>query len=130
MIVGIGTDIVNLERIEKLLDDKFTTRCFTKAEQDYAEKKRPGDGHVGAYARRFAAKEACSKALGTGIGAHGALTDIEVIHDENGKPEVLLHGPARKRLETLTPEGKKAFIHLSLTDEPPLAMAFVIIEIT
>ncbi len=125
MIIGIGTDITDISRIEKLLDDKFIARCFTQGEQDYAEKKRPGGGHIAVYARRFAAKEACAKALGCGIGEKAGLKDIEVITDEAGCPRLVLHGAALKTLQT---KSDKASIHLSLSDEPPYALAFVVIE--
>lgn len=128
MIIGIGTDLTDIARIEKMLDEKFIKRCFTQGEQDYAERKRPGGTHIGAYARRFAAKEACAKALGTGIGGQAALTEIEVIHDEAGKPGIKLSGTALERLKKLTPDGRKAAIHLSLTDEAAFALAFVVIE--
>ena len=86
MIVGVGTDIVDIRRIENLLNERFISRCFTDSERDYCESKRSGGGHIAAYARRFAAKEACAKALGCGIGAKAGLQDIEVDHDDGGKP--------------------------------------------
>lgn len=125
MITGIGTDITDINRIEKLLNDRFITRCFTKAEQKYCESKRSGGGHIAAYARRFAAKEATAKALGCGIGAKAGLLEIEITHDENGKPHLTLHGNAQKTLQSL---GQAPTAHLSLSDEPPMALAFVIIE--
>ena len=125
MILGIGTDITDIRRIEKFLDDRFIKRCFTEAEQQYCESKRPGGTHINAYARRFAAKEATAKALGCGIGAKAALLEIEVTNDKNGKPNLTLHGAALKTLQAL---GKSPTTHLSLSDEPPMALAFVVIE--
>jgi len=130
MIIGIGTDITNITRIEKLLDAKFITRCFTQAEQDYAEKKRPGGGHIAAYARRFAAKEACAKALGCGIGEQAYLQDIEIINDPQGKPVITLHGAALKTLNLKIQKSKNPIIHLSLSDDDPFAIAYVVIETT
>jgi len=125
MILGIGTDITDINRIEKLLDDRFIKRCFTANEQKYCESKRPGGTHINAYARRFAAKEATAKALGCGIGAKAGLLEIEVTSNKDGKPHLTLHGNAQKTLQSL---GKNPTPHLSLSDEPPIALAFVVIE--
>ncbi len=131
MIIGTGSDLLDITRMEKTLarfGDRFIQRCFTDVERVKAESRRGGGTHVATYAKRFAAKEACSKALGTGF-SHGVfMKDIGVVNDAAGKPTLELTGGARKRLEALTPPGKTAVIHLTLTDEPPIAKAFVIIE--
>lgn len=132
MILGIGSDIVDMRRIEKTLSrfgDRFTNRCFDPLEIAKAESRRSGGTHIATYARRFAAKEAASKALGTGF-THGvAMRDIVVLNDKNGKPSLKLKNGALRRLEEMTPNGQTAFLHVTLTDEPPLAQAYVIIEI-
>lgn len=131
MIIGTGSDLIDIRRVDKTLarfGDRFIQRCFTDLEQAKAESRRGGGTHVATYAKRFAAKEACSKALGTGF-SHGVfMKDIGVVNDPAGRPTLKLTGGALKRLEELTPAGKMAVIHLTLTDEPPLAKAFVIIE--
>ena len=131
MILGIGTDIVDIRRIEKLLADypeRFIARTFTEEEQKCANARKEGGGHIATYARRFAAKEACAKALGTAIRDGVLFTDIGVENDEKGRPSIVLRGKARKVLQNLTPAGQVPSIHLSLSDEPPYAQAFVIIE--
>jgi holo-[acyl-carrier protein] synthase len=131
MIIGTGSDLVDIERVEGVLDrhgDRFTQRCFTPAEIARAERRRDFAGQAATYAKRFAAKEACAKALGTGIDKGIYLKDIGVENDESGRPALVLTGGAKQRLTALTPPGKTARLHLSLTDEPPLAQAFVIIE--
>ena len=120
MITGIGTDIIDIRRIEKALNEKLIARIFTDAEREYCEQKRPGGGHVAAYARRFAAKEACAKALGTGIGKTVSFKDIEVTKDENGKPNIKIHSNI--------PAFQHSNIHLSMSDDPPYAIAYVVIE--
>lgn len=131
MIIGTGSDLLDITRMEKTLarfGDRFVARCFTDVERAKAESRRGGGTHVATYAKRFAAKEACSKALGTGF-SHGVfMKDIGVVNDAAGKPTLTLTGGALKRLEAMTPAGKMAVIHLTLTDEPPMAKAFVIIE--
>ncbi len=131
MILGIGNDIVDISRIENLLarfGQRFKNRCFTPEEIARAESRNePGDV-AATYAKRFAAKEACAKALGTGISEGVAFRDIAVINYPEGKPEIRLGGQALQRLKTITPPGHEAAIHLSLSDEPPLAQAFVVIE--
>ncbi len=131
MIIGIGSDILDVRRLEKVLNrfgDRFIGRCFTGEERARAERRRPGGTHAATYAKRFAAKEAVSKALGTGF-SHGVyMKDIGVVNDPAGKPSVVLTGGALSRLEFLTPAGKTAHIHLTLTDEPPMVQAQVIIE--
>jgi holo-[acyl-carrier protein] synthase len=131
MILGTGNDLIDIRRIEKTLarfGDRFINRCFTPEEIKKAERRRAAGTHIATYAKRFAAKEACSKALGTGF-SHGVFfRDMAVINDINGKPMLRLTGGALKRLKSMTPAGKEAVIHLALTDEPPTAMANVIIE--
>ena len=124
MIIGTGIDMVDIRRIEKLLaanEERFLARTYTEAEVTYAQSK-PAQ-KAGIYAKRFAAKEAFAKAMGTGIGEHVAFTDIEVINDGKGKPTLMLHGAAAEWLA-----GKQAVVHLSLSDEAPYAIAQVIIE--
>mgnify|MGYP001152853631 CR=1 FL=1 len=132
MIVGIGRDLIDIHRIEKSLERfgaRFINRCFTDAEIEKAERRRGAGTHIATYAKRFAAKEACSKALGTGF-SHGVfMKDIGVVNDANGRPALHLTGGALQRLQALQPEHAQGLvIHLTLTDEPPLAEAMVIIE--
>lgn len=126
-IIGLGNDLTDIRRIEKSInrfDDRFINRVFTEAEIEYCGSK----GNKAAnFAKRFAAKEACSKALGTGFAKGVYWKDMEVVNDEFGKPTMKLSGGALKRLKTLTPEGLEAQIDLSLTDEFPLAQAIVIL---
>ncbi len=131
MILGLGNDLIDIRRIEKTLNrfgDRFIERCFTPEEIAKAERRRAAGTHIATYAKRFAAKEACSKALGTGFNHGVYMRNIEVINDENGKPSLKLSGGALRYLETITPAGKTIMLHLSLTDEPPMAMAQVVIE--
>ncbi|MBX8784893.1 holo-ACP synthase [Ochrobactrum sp. GRS2] len=128
MIIGIGSDLIDIRRIEKTLErhgSRFTERVFTERERAKAEsRKRQAD----TYAKRFAAKEACSKALGTGL-SHGVFwRDMEVINLPSGKPTMHLTNGAEVRLQSMMPEGMKPVVHLSITDEYPMAQAFVIIE--
>ena len=128
MIIGIGSDLIDIRRIEKTLErhgSRFTERVFTERERAKAEsRKRQAD----TYAKRFAAKEACSKALGTGL-SHGVFwRDMEVINLPTGKPTMHLTNGAEVRLQSMMPEGMKPVVHLSITDEYPMAQAFVIIE--
>lgn len=131
MIIGIGSDILDTRRLEKVLTrfgTRFINRCFTETERAKAERRRGAGTHVATYAKRFAAKEAVSKALGTGF-SHGVfMKDIGVVNDYAGKPTLVLTGGALERLEALTPAGKTAAIHLTLTDEPPMVQAHVVIE--
>jgi holo-[acyl-carrier protein] synthase len=131
MIIGIGSDLIDIRRIEKTLTrfgERFIERCFTAEEIKKAERRRGAGTHVATYAKRFAAKEACSKALGTGFSKGVYMKDIGVVNDVHGKPTLILTGGAEKRLLSLIPTGKKATLHLTLTDEPPIAEAFVMIE--
>jgi len=131
MILGIGQDLTDIRRIEASLErfgDRFTHRVFTKVEREKADtRKRRAD----TYAKRFAAKEACAKALGSGVWANGvawAWQDMGVVNKENERPTMELSGGAKQFLENMTPEGMKANIHLTITDDYPYAQAMVIIE--
>lgn len=128
-IIGIGSDLCNIERIQNSLDrfgERFLARVFTETERAKAE-RRPFT-RAGTYAKRFAAKEACAKALGTGMRRGVFWRDMGVVNMRSGQPTMALTGGALKRLEEITPPGMKAVIHLSLTDDHPYAQAFVIIE--
>ncbi len=131
MIIGTGSDLIDIQRIEKTLErfgDRFIRRCFTDAEIAKAERRRAAGTHIDTYAKRFAAKEACSKALGTGFNHGVFMKDIGVVNDASGRPSLVLTGGALRRLEKMIPHGMEARLHLSLTDEPPLAAAHVMIE--
>lgn len=128
MILGIGTDLANIERIEKTLErfgDRFRNRVFTATEQKKAENRRD---IAGTYAKRWAAKEACSKALGTGLRMGIAWKDMSVSNLRTGQPVMEVTGWAKERLESMTPDGHEAVIHVTLTDDHPWAQAFVVIE--
>lgn len=129
MILGVGSDLCSIERIEQSLDRhgaRFVARIFTEAEQALAE-SRPLN-RAATYAKRFAAKEAMAKALGTGI-AHGVfMCDIGVVNSATGAPTLELSGGALARLDAMTPSGHQSEIHLSLSDDPPWAQAFVILS--
>jgi holo-[acyl-carrier protein] synthase len=129
MIVGIGSDLCNIERIERSLErwgDKFLDRVFTDVEQAKAA-SRPHT-RAGTLAKRFAAKEAFSKAVGTGFKRGVFMKDIGVVNAPSGAPTLALTGGAAERLAQMIPAGHKAHIHLTLTDDHPWAQAFVIIE--
>jgi holo-[acyl-carrier protein] synthase len=129
MIIGIGQDICDIRRIEKTLaqfGDRFVARVFTDEERRKAERRRL---QAATYAKRFAAKEACAKALGTGVPRRGVYwKDMGVVNLPTGKPTMSLTGGAAKRLASLTPAGMTTVIHLTITDEYPYAQALVIIE--
>ena len=128
MILGIGTDLANIERIQGVLDrhgDRFRNRVFTEVEQKKAERRRDT---AGTYAKRWAAKEACSKALGTGLRMGISWKDMAVSNLRSGQPVMHLTGWAAERLATMTPEGYEAIVHVTLTDDHPWAQAFVVIE--
>lgn len=131
MIIGTGSDILDSDRLGKVLErfgERFIKRCFTDAEIAKAERRRGAGTHIATYAKRFAAKEACAKALGTGF-SHGVfMKDIGVVNDYAGKPDIILTGGALLRLQSMVPAGRKPLIHLTLTDEPPMVQAQVIIE--
>ena len=128
MIIGLGNDIVDIRRIEKTLEKfgvRFTDRVFTEIERKKSDFRAQ---RASSYAKRFAAKEACSKALGTGF-SHGVfMKDLGVVNEPSGKPTMVLTGVAAQRLMRLTPTGMKAKVHLTITDEYPYAQAIVIIE--
>ncbi|MGQ0527446.1 MAG: holo-ACP synthase [Alphaproteobacteria bacterium] len=131
MIIGIGSDIIDIGRIEKTLarfGNRFVQRCFTPEEQAQAKCREGGGTHIDTYAKRFAAKEACAKALGTGFSQGVFMKDIGVVNEPGGRPGLHLTGGARARLECLTPPEKTPVLHLTLTDEKSHASAFVIIE--
>ena len=128
MIIGIGSDLCNIDRIQSSLDrfgDRFTHRVFTEIERAKAE-SRPLT-RAGTYAKRFAAKEAFSKAVGTGFKRGVFMRDIGVVNLPSGAPTLALTGGALARLDALTPEGHLPQIHLTMTDDHPFAQAFVII---
>ena len=129
MIIGTGSDLCNIERIQKSLDrfgTRFEARVFTETERAKAE-RRPHT-RAGTLAKRFAAKEAFSKAVGTGFKAGVFMKDIGVVNSPSGAPTLALTGGARARLDALTPSGHVAKVHLTLTDDHPWAFAMVIIE--
>ncbi|MGB4107720.1 MAG: holo-ACP synthase [Alphaproteobacteria bacterium] len=131
MIIGTGSDLIDIRRVEKTLarfGDRFIKRCFTEIEQAKAERRRDAGTHIATYAKRFAAKEACSKALGTGFGGGVYMKDIGVVNTQAGKPILALTGGAKKRLDTMIPKGMKPVIHVTITDEAPMAHVLVIIE--
>lgn len=129
MIIGLGSDLCNIERIQNSLDrfgERFENRVFTDAERARA-RRRPFT-IAGTYAKRFAAKEAFSKAVGTGFKRGVFMKDIGVINAPSGAPTLALSGGAAARMEELTPVGYRTAIHLTLTDDHPWAQAFVILE--
>ncbi|HOP21177.1 MAG TPA: holo-ACP synthase [Parvularculaceae bacterium] len=127
MIIGIGNDIIDIRRVEKTLErhgDRFVNRIFTDVEKAKSERRR---NRAASYAKRFAAKEACSKALGTGLSRGVFWRDMGVVNLPGGKPTLALTGGAAIRLREITPAGHEPEIHLTITDEFPLAQAIVII---
>ncbi|MEQ3624160.1 MAG: holo-ACP synthase [Celeribacter sp.] len=128
MILGVGTDLANIERIAATLErfgDRFRDRVFTATEQAKAERRADV---AGTYAKRWAAKEACSKALGTGLRMGIAWKDMAVRNLDTGQPTMELSGWAAARLAEMTPPGHEPVIHVTLTDDHPWAQAFVLIE--
>ncbi len=128
MILGVGTDLCNIERIAGVLarhGDRFRDRVFTEVEQRKAEARRDV---AGTYAKRWAAKEACSKALGTGLRMGISWRDMAVRNLPTGQPVMQLTGWAAERLAAMTPAGHEAIVHVTLTDDHPWAQAFVVIE--
>jgi holo-[acyl-carrier protein] synthase len=128
MILGFGIDLCDIRRIEEALTrfgDRFAKRCFTDLERRKSEARA---ARAASYAKRFAAKEACAKALGTGIAAGVFWRDMGVVNLASGKPTLCLTGGAALRLAEMTPEGHIAVIHVTLTDEYPMAQAQVLIE--
>ncbi|WP_062211927.1 holo-ACP synthase [Aureimonas sp. AU12] len=128
MIVGIGSDLIDIRRIEKTLErhgSRFTTRVFTDIEQAKSDRRAQ---RAASYAKRFAAKEACAKALGTGLSQGVFWRDMGVVNLPGGKPTMRLTNGAAARLAALLPAGHRGVVHLTITDDFPLAQAFVIIE--
>lgn len=130
MIIGIGADLCNIDRIAETLErfgDRFVERVFTETERVRSEKRVE---RAASYAKRFAAKEACAKALGTGMRMGTAWREMGVVNLRSGRPTMELTGGAAQRLADLTPPGHRAVIHLTITDDKPFAQAFVVIEAT
>jgi len=128
MILGIGSDLTDIRRVAATLErfgERFTRRIFTQLERTRSERK---PDRAASYAKRFAAKEACAKALGTGLRRGVFWRDMGVVNARSGQPTLALTGGAAARLAAMTPTGKRAVIHLSLTDDHPYALAFVVIE--
>jgi len=128
MIIGLGSDLIDIRRVERSLDkygERFIGRIFTQIERDKSDRRRE---RAASYAKRFAAKEACAKALGTGISRGVFWRDMGVVNLPGGKPTMKLENGAAKRLADLLPTGYEARIHLTITDDFPLAQAFVVIE--
>ena len=128
MILGIGADLIDIRRIEKTLErfgDRFVQRCFTEIEQAKSEGRNQ---RAASYAKRFAAKEACSKALGVGLSMGVAWREMGVVNLPGGQPTMALTGGAARRLAAMTPAGREPVIHVTITDDYPMAQAFVVIE--
>jgi holo-[acyl-carrier protein] synthase len=128
VIVGIGSDLCDIERVEKTLarfGDRFIERCFTETEQRRSDRRA---ARAASYAKRFAAKEACAKALGTGLRRGVFWRDMGVVNLPSGQPTMRLTGGAAERLRAILPPGAEPFIHLTITDEGGFAQAFVVIE--
>ncbi len=128
MIIGIGTDLCDIRRIQTSLDrfgDRFKQRCFTDLERTRSDRK---PDPAWSYAKRFAAKEACAKALGTGMRSDVYWRDMGVVNRPGGQPTMVLTGNAARHLTQMTPIGHEMRIHLTLSDEHPYALAFVVIE--
>ena len=128
MIIGIGSDLIDIRRVEKSLErfgERFTQRCFTEIERAKSDGRK---NRAASYAKRFAAKEACSKALGTGLAMGISWKDMAVSNLRSGQPVMALTGWAAERLAKMTPPGHEAIVHVTLTDDHPWAQAFVVIE--
>jgi len=128
VIIGIGSDLIDITRIERTIaryGERFLDRVFTPTERARAERRA---NRIETYAKRFAAKEACSKALGTGFRKGVFMRDMGVVNQPGGQPTMLLTGGAAARLAALTPSGMRPEIHVTLTDEPPMAEAIVVIQ--
>lgn len=128
MIIGLGSDLIDIRRIARSLErfgDRFTSRVFTEIEQAKSDRRKE---RAASYAKRFAAKEACAKALGTGMSDGVFWRDMGVVNLPGGKPTMHLTNGAAARLARMTPDGMRAVVHLTITDDFPLAQAFVIIE--
>jgi holo-[acyl-carrier protein] synthase len=128
MILGLGSDLIDIRRIERTLErhgGRFTARIFTEIERAKSDRRLE---RAASYAKRFAAKEACAKALGTGLARGVFWRDMGVVNLPGGKPPMRLENGAAARLAELTPDGHRAVVHLTITDDYPLAQAFVVIE--
>jgi holo-[acyl-carrier protein] synthase len=128
MIIGLGSDLIDIRRVEKTLErhgDRFAARVFTETERTKSDRRRE---RAASYAKRFAAKEACAKALGTGLSRGVFWRDMGVVNLPGGKPTMQLTNGAAARLAEMTPAGHRAVVHLTITDDYPLAQAFVVIE--
>lgn len=128
MIVGLGSDLIDIRRIERTLErfgPRFTDRVFTEVEREKSDRRR---NRAASYAKRFAAKEACSKALGTGFSRGVFMRDLGVVNLPGGKPTLELTGGAARRLDTLIPDGMEPKIDVTITDDFPLAQVIVIIS--
>jgi holo-[acyl-carrier protein] synthase len=128
MIIGLGSDLIDIRRIERTLErhgGRFTARIFTEIERAKSDRRLE---RAASYAKRFAAKEACAKALGTGMARGVFWRDMGVVNLPGGKPTMQLTNGAAARLAELTPAGHRAVVHLTITDDHPLAQAFVVIE--
>ena len=132
MILGIGNDLIDIRRIEKTVarfGDRFIQRIYTETEQKKAERRRgAGNAYIATLAKRYAAKEAASKALGTGFRAGVYWRDLGVVNLPSGQPTVIMTGGAAERLKAMTPAGMRAQVDLTITDEYPMAEAMVIIS--
>ncbi|OUR75670.1 holo-ACP synthase [Alphaproteobacteria bacterium 46_93_T64] len=128
MIIGLGNDIIDIRRIEKTVErfgERFINRIYTEIEITKSDRRY---NRIESYAKRYAAKEACSKALGTGFRKGVFWKDMGVVNLPSGRPTMKLTGGALERLKSITPDGMEAVIHLTITDEPPQAQALVLIE--
>ena len=128
MIIGMGSDLIDIRRIEKSLErfgERFTHRCFTEVERIKSDRRR---NRAASYAKRFAAKEACSKALGTGLAQGVFWKDMGVVNLPGGKPTMALTGGAAIMLASMVPANHEPVVHVTITDEYPYAQAFVVIE--
>jgi holo-[acyl-carrier protein] synthase len=128
MILGVGSDLIDISRIERVIDrfgERFLDRIFTEVERGKSDRRM---NRAASYAKRYAAKEACAKALGTGFRAGIFWRDLGVVNLRSGRPSMVLTGGALTRLQAMTPPGMVARIDLTITDEPPLAQALVIIS--
>ena len=129
MIIGIGSDLIDIRRVERSLErfgQRFTDRIFTEVERAKSDRRKE---RAASYAKRFAAKEACAKALGTGLSGGVFWRDMGVVNLPGGKPTMNLTNGALARLNSMVPAGHRPVIHLTITDDFPLARAFVIIEV-
>ncbi|MCQ8781133.1 holo-ACP synthase [Mangrovibrevibacter kandeliae] len=128
MIIGIGSDLIDIRRVEKTLErhgERFTHRVFTAVERSKSDRRAQ---RAASYAKRFAAKEACAKALGTGLARGVFWRDMGVVNLPGGAPTMALTGGAAARLAALLPQGHEGLVHVTITDDFPLAQAFVVIE--